>query len=535
MPVLLRRSSDLADIPATCAWIATTGSSVPENRPNRLAGSARSLDTNFDHIRDDWWALGRALGKTPSGELGHAPTASSYASDLGVMLAWDRIITEAAAKAEPLLAICDDPWLFRHLSLIEGVSSGSAPPLWPTALKLRLRGMAARLKYTARAAYSALAMAGHRRRYGLIGGSVILVYGHPGSSADGNDAYFGGLMQHIPGLRRILHVDCGVARARALSSGATLSLHGWGSAQRAVSLLFAKWRPSAEDRSGRHGWLIRRAAELEGGTAAAAATRWQSICQAAWLARAQPNAVAWPWESHPWERAMIRDARRLGVKTIGYQHTVVGRHLYNYGTAANPDGIDGIPDQVLSNGPSYRDQLAEWGIPASRLSVAGAFRLPVPRELRHDPTAPVFVALSSNPTISTQMLHAIRNSITNSGRAGRQYLLKEHPMYPFPFEPEPGIERTEVELTRHGALSAVLYATGTVGLEAVLAGLPTVRFLPEGLLAVDILPLGVSVPTAETTELDEVLTAAKPQRSIKREDIIAPVKLEIWRRSLELT
>ena len=533
MPVLLRQSSDLADIPAACAWIAATESHPPENRPNRLVGSARLLDTNFDHIRDDWWALARALGKTPSAELGHAPTASSYASDLGVMMAWDRIVTEAAAKVETLLVVCDDPWLFRHLSLIEGVRAGSAPPMWPTVLKLRLRGMAARLKYAARAAYSALALRGHRRQFAGTGTSALLVYGHPGSNADGNDAYFGGLMHEIPGLLRMLHVDCGVAQARLLAGSHTMSFHAWGSVLRTAGLIFAKWRPSAEDKSGRYGWLVRRASEREGGAAAAAATRWQSICQAAWLTQAKPTAIAWPWEGHPWERALIRAARSLGVKTVGYQHTVVGKHLYNYGTAANSDGMDGIPDKVLCNGPAYRDQLEDWGVPADRLSVAGAFRLPAPLRLSVDPTAPVFVALSSDPVISTQMLRAIRGTISNSGRAGRRYLLKEHPLYPFQFEPEPGIERTDVEMTKHEALSAVLYATGTVGLEAVMAGLPTVRFLPEGKVAIDILPLDISVPTTDASELDDILAVAEPQNSIRRENIIAPVDMAHWKNCLE--
>jgi hypothetical protein len=66
-----------------------------------------------------------------------------------------------------------------------------------------------------------------------------------------------------------------------------------------------------------------------------------------------------------------------------------------------------------------------------------------------------------------------------------------------------------------------------------MAGLPTVRFLPEGKVAIDILPLDVSVLTAEASELEDVLTAAEPQHSIRREDIIAPVDIELWRRFLE--
>jgi hypothetical protein len=535
MPVFLRRSSDLADIPIEYSWIATTGSHAPVERPNRLAGAARLLDTNFSAIRDDWWDLARTLGQTPSAELGHAPTASSYSSDLGVMMTWERIVIAAAGDPAPLLVICDDPWLFRHFTGMAGVTAGAAPSLRWETLKLRIRGTAARLKYACRAACAALALHGDRRKYTGTEAPALIVYGHPGSNSDGNDAYFGDLMNKIPNLQRMLHVDCGVARARELSGDRTMSFHGWGSALRAAGLVFAKWRPSAQDKSGRHGWLVRRAAAREGGAAAAAATRWQSICQAAWIAQVKPVAIAWPWESHPWERALIRTARNHGVKTIGYQHTVVGKHLYNYGAAANSDGVNGIPELVMCNGPSYRDQLEKWGVPADRLSVAGAFRLPVPRHLKFEPTAPVFVALSSDPVISTQMLQAIRQVVSNAGKTNRRFLLKEHPLYPFSFEPGPGVERTDVELTKHDALSLVLYATGTVGLEAVIAGLPTVRFLPEGKVAIDILPLNISVPTAEAIELDDVLAVAEPQPSIRREIIIAPVDMAHWRDCLRTT
>ena len=66
-----------------------------------------------------------------------------------------------------------------------------------------------------------------------------------------------------------------------------------------------------------------------------------------------------------------------------------------------------------------------------------------------------------------------------------------------------------------------------------MAGLPTVRFLPEGKVAIDILPLDISVPTTDASELDDILAVAEPQNSIRRENIIAPVDMAHWKNCLE--
>ena len=91
-----------------------------------------------------------------------------------------------------------------------------------------------------------------------------------------------------------------------------------------------------------HGNPMRRAAEKEGDGAAHAMNAWQRQCQKAWLAHTRPAVVAWPWENHGWERDFCRQARRLGVTTLGYQHTVIGPHQLNYSPATNKDGLDSL-------------------------------------------------------------------------------------------------------------------------------------------------------------------------------------------------
>ena len=528
MAVLLRASSDLGGIAAATPWIAVTGTAGPVGRTAKLADAPRLLEEAFDAIRDQWWALGKALGTTPSAELAHAPTCASYGSDLGIMLAWTHLADSLGAGDDDVLMVCDDPWLYRHLAGRPGVEAGRIPTLWPRRMGLTLRGFGARGWLAARLFVTTLALGGHRRRF-PTGAPTLLVYGHPASQANGKDAYFGTLMDMLPGVERLLHTDCPRTRARHLASaGRATSLHAWGSAARALSLLSTRWRPSAGDTDGPHGWLVRRAAPWGGGGAAAASTRWQTLCQEAWLTARRPRAVAWPWENHPWERAFVRAARGLGIATVGYQHTVIGRHMYNQSPASNPDGLASLPDVIVCNGPAYRRQLEARGVPAARLAVGGAFRLPPPKDIVHDTAAPVFVALSSDHDISAQMMAAVE-ALKDKGR---RFVVKDHPMYPFDFAETETVRRTTQVLPEQPALSAVIYSTGTVGLEALLAGLPTLRFRPDGRIAIDILPDGVAAHAVDAASLEETLAAARPPADVDRASVMAAVDLAVWRRYL---
>jgi hypothetical protein len=294
----------------------------------------------------------------------------------------------------------------------------------------------------------------------------------------------------------------------------------------ALGGLFCRWRPSRTARRGPRGWLVRRAAAIEGSGAGAAATRWQAICQERWLDAAKPRAIAWPWENHPWEKPLVRAARRRGIATIGYQHSVVGRQMYNMTPLANPDGIDAIPDAILCNGPAYATQLAQLGVPEDRLHIAGSFRISPPAPGRYDPTAPVFVALAADRRIAAQMIAALP-CVT-----GSTFLVKDHPMYPFDFAESETLRRTTTVLGEQERISAVIYSTGTVGLEALLAGLPTIRFLPQNLIAVDIMPDGLSPIVTDADGLADALASLRRPPPYARDAVAAPVDLAVWRRYL---
>lgn len=515
--------------PAFARWCAVAGTKAAIVGTPYLDNAAERLEAAFDSIRDEWWAIGRALAATPTAELAHMPTCGTYTSDFGVMMAWARLVGALAVESPATLVLCDDPWLFRRLAAIDGVAARPAPRLWPRCLALAIRGFFARVRVAFRVA-TARTRTGRRRRNHGKDERVILVYAHPESDAHGNDAYFGDLMRRMPELKRLVHTDGDVARACALGhDGRTSSLHAWGRLAWTLTLPFQRWRPSSADLAHPvEGWLIRRARSIENGGGQPAMNRWQMLCQAAWLADVRPAAVVWPWENHPWERAFVRVARRLGVRIVGYQHTVIGPHMFNQSPASNPDGIAGIPDLILCNGSAYRDFLAAWGVPRDRLAIGGNFRLADARSVTHDSKAPLFVALSNNPDFARQMMDAIRPLAV----AGRTFVVRDHPMVPFAFEETANIRPAQGPLTTAASVSGVLYCTGTVGLEAILAGLPTLRFRPRGSVAMDILPPGVAARPVDAVTLAFALAEGTPRLSVSRDAILADVDMAAWRTAL---
>ena len=418
------------------------------------------------------------------------------------MLAWSALVEQLAAGPERTLVVCDDPWLFRHLAAQKGVEAGRAPPLFPAELKLRLRGILAQTRAGLRFAHAAWRLR-HQRTWLPQDRPALLVYGHPASTAEGGDAYFGTLMDHAS-LIRLLHIDAGLERVAALARpGRTASLHAFGSPLAAVAVMGARWRPRA---AGPLAWLIRRAAMREGGTAQSAAIAWQIHCQRRWLDQARPQVVAWPWENHGWERQFVRDCRQRQVRTLGYQHATIGQGEWNYHAGSNPDGRDSLPDRIACSAVAYVRQLADWGIPAERLVNAGSWRIPdIPKRVS-DPQGAVFVALPANAPLARQIVDACRAQVP----AGWRFLVREHPMTPVGFEPQAGLERAPGSLFTCDGIRAVVFAATTVGLEAALAGLPAIRFLPVSIVANDICPAGLTVPTATAEDLGRVLETAHP-------------------------
>lgn len=527
MTVLLRRSSDLPRPDEYDSWAAIDSRRGDLDVARRINELGAALEAAFEAIAETWWALARELRTAPSAWPSHAVAAAPNASDLGVMLAWSQLVESWSKDGSVHLVICDDPWLFRHLAGLPNVRAGVPPRLFVTALRLWVRGVLARIAVAMRAAFAAVRLRAMRR--GLAPEMpALLVYGHPGSQPDGRDAYFGTLMHEVPYLMRVLHTDCGPVRARALQGdGRTTSLHAWGRPLHALSLVFKRWTPLPDHIRGPQGWLVRRAAAVENGHGNIAMTHWQEHCQRRWLSAQRPSTVAWPWENHAWERTFVEAARRNKTRTIGYQHSVVGRHMLNYAAHANQHGAAELPDVILCTGAATRDQLARWGAPIDRMVIAGALRFPAGLRTRFDASAPLFVALPFGGRVAMEMISAAQALAA----AGWQVTVKDHPMTPSAFDESDNLRRATKPLADIDAVSAVIYAATTVGLEARLAGLPTIRFRSTSGVAIDILPDELDVPTTELQSVvgDVARVVAVGQSGIpERSRFFASVDKSLW-------
>jgi len=525
MTVLLRSSNQLADIKSYDFWLAVTGTRPLANKERMLPELAGRLERAFNNISESWWQIACRAAITPSAEYSYALVCSPIASDFGLMLAWSDLATELATESSTCLIVCDDPWLFRHIAELANVQAGPPPPLWPPRLTSLLRGLASRSSLAVRLSVSSLKLRSQRRNHAGAT-SFLAVYGHPQSTADGHDAYFGDLMAELPSLGRLLHTDCPPGMARKLAGdGKTASLHAWGNFLYPLRLLFVRWRPSREDCSGEFGWLIRRAAILEGRGAAHAMTAWTRHCLENWARAVKPEKIAWPWENLPWERLLVRMARRHGISSIGYQHADVGPHQYNMSPSGNPDGLEGIPERIVLNGKGYKGQLIAWGIPETRMVEGGAFRMAPKSKVCFDAQGPVFVALSGLLPVARQMLQAIAD-IRDSPIT---FLIKEHPMYPIDFDESANMQRTNKPLSEQQSVRAVLFGTGMSGLEGLLAGLPTFRLMLNDRVSINSLPEQFFATPVTAEHLLDALRQPSIPPEKKWHDLFSPVDLAVWR------
>ena len=525
MSVILRCSNAVPGSSAFQYWLAVGGTTYLENLDQKLPGLEKRLEKAFVVERKNWWKLGKALSRDNHGDIAHMPTAGSFGSDFGIMLAWTRLVEDLAKENYATLVICDDPWLFRQLSKIKGVNASTPPSLLFKTLKYFLRGFFSRV-YTAFRNAKAACLFSYNRDGMKTGESWLLVYGHPESNARGMDAYFGDLMDQHKSLKRVLHTDCSVKRAFDLTKdGRTKSLHAWGSIWFAFSLLFCRWRPDKNYLIGSYGWLIRRAVAIENSGGSLVMNRWQAHCQEQWLKIAKPSRIAWPWENHGWERNLCRAAINRSIKTIGYQHTVIGPHQFNYAIFTNHDGLASIPKIVVANGPAYFGEMLAWGMPIKRLVIGGAFRFPRFENDLYDPQGPIFVPLSAISDVAYAQLN-VANMLASKGR---RVFIKPHPMYPIDFSEKKNLMLTDRSLAKQRGLSAVLYSTGASGLEAVLMGVPGYRLTLDNRIAIDVLPEGVKTKPVTVSDATEVILAASASHSVVNWDkIFSDPDIELW-------
>ena len=89
----------------TYRWYSITGTKPILDEKLLVNDIAELLEENFNNIGVVWWRIGKELGNTTGGKFAHLPTAASYNSDFGQMLAWAKVTEILAAREDIFLAI----------------------------------------------------------------------------------------------------------------------------------------------------------------------------------------------------------------------------------------------------------------------------------------------------------------------------------------------------------------------------------------------------------------------------------------------
>ena len=165
------------------------------------------------------------------------------------------------------------------------------------------------------------------------------------------------------------------------------------------------------------------------------------------------------------------------------------------------------------------------GYPKNRIRIGGALRIKNFAPLKHDLRGPIFIALPFDREIGVELLEKIQSVSNESSK----FIIKPHPMTPFRFSDLPQVKKTIKPLSEIGPLSAVVYSATTVGLEAIIGGLPTFRFLPSNKVAMNILPLKINAPTLSKARFEEVLFSNLSPIILKSNYIFSPPDLKLWR------
>lgn len=221
---------------------------------------------------------------------------------------------------------------------------------------------------------------------------------------------------------------------------------------------------------------------------------WQSLT---WkrFSRDCSKYVVHTFENHPWEKSLNRALSRANVTRIGYQHSTVPSLLMNH---IPIESAENHPNRILSCSPEGRRMLISAGWPASIVTVGGALRYETLPEISKIETAPkhrstpvLFVALPGVHELCRQILRAL-----SEARLGKiEILLKFHPsIQEMPeWKQIPGAKLTSLPIAQAApSIDGVLFASSTVGLEALLMGLRVFRFIPEGFITLNPIPEEIS-------------------------------------------
>lgn len=196
----------------------------------------------------------------------------------------------------------------------------------------------------------------------------------------------------------------------------------------------------------------------------------------------------YPFENRSWEKSLVRGLRESSGRStiVGYQHASVSPIHANFFLGESEASATPLPDQILTTGKVVQEWLEKEGnYPQGLFKTACALRqnnLGInPAKLRRSEATRVLVALATSFTEHVNTVLFVERGLGNTNEF--ELRIRPHPAFSLDqvvasapmknrdfFHHSPGSLADDMEWA-----DMVLYATSTVGLEAVSLGIPAVR------------------------------------------------------------
>jgi surface carbohydrate biosynthesis protein (TIGR04326 family) len=196
----------------------------------------------------------------------------------------------------------------------------------------------------------------------------------------------------------------------------------------------------------------------------------------------------YPYENRAWEKMFIQGIKASSPQTqiVGYQHASVAPIQANFFLGSEEADVVPLPDSILTTGNIIQDWLeSEGNYPAGIFTTACALRQShTPKNgstVRRGETKRILVALGASLAEHINTVVFVEKAFQSTDEY--ELRVRPHPAFPIDsvireaplahkdfFEPSSASLQDDLEWS-----DVVLYATSTVGLEAVSVGVPVVH------------------------------------------------------------
>jgi hypothetical protein len=267
--------------------------------------------------------------------------------------------------------------------------------------------------------------------------------------------------------------------------------------------------------------------------------------------------IIYPFENQPWDKMLCIAAKELDkdIKLIGYQHSTVSLSLLNYFLGVGECSNMPLPHLIVTNGEYTLNLLRDAGYGETELVNGGALRYEYINKIdkgwgrKNGASKTILVAMTYSRSLTEELLISLFDAFVDLGGEEIRFVIKFHPEVP--------LESLRIQLPAWPAyfqktdkpipeilpeVNLVIYSSSTVGLEALLHGVPVVRYCSEHSLDLD--PLGAfdetMIRSCSEENLREVILSvlkqgssyATQQSALSRENInkfLSPVDENVWR------